>query len=769
MIRHNRDLNRVSHSVRATQVVLQYGVGAMIDFPSQTLMTAAPSLWKDIEGPGYKRIYDWRLAKLLNVDYFGMPKGASSGGFVSYVRFPEWYYCPNCHRLQKLSDWYKEYKNSKLYSGDDQDMVKNMCCTTCNSRPHLIVSRLVTACEKGHIDDFPWIAWTHKQNITGEKSECENPRLKIYTSGSSSDGLESIKLECSCGAKASLFGAFTPGKMSDIGVKCKGRHPWKNSWEKCDSSLKVLQRGSSSVYFPVVESSIVIPPFSSAITELIDNSEEFIDFVEKHHELIDKNLNTEERIWELINTFSQRIADEIKQSVETVSGILAMRYLPDSNLDTTTMSVGYRAEEYGVLSGTVSVSGSDNGEFILEAQPIEAYPIPFLKRIALVHKVREVQALVGFTRIRPFGQLDSTPDSDETGDISEYVRIKDSADKWYPACESRGEGIFIEFDEKQITDWQNENSEFLQKRVDVLNRNFINSFSGNNSLWRVSPKFLLLHTISHLLIKQLSFECGYSIASLKERLYCSETREGKLMSGILIYTSSGDSEGTMGGLVRQGYPDAFPDIFRKAIESALTCSNDPVCSLSEGQGRDSLNLAACYSCTLIPETSCERYNAFLDRGTVVGTFDCPRTGFYSKQIYDEAAWETTAEASNNEEITPDAINIDVIDFGEKPCSFNDFIEAIEAYAASQYDKDLIDRFRNNERIFNIAELPSIAAVLSYNEVDVTSILLWESEQIAVFFSDFKEDYIKMVGSDWTLVYTENSEEVDNLFAKLRGI
>ena len=106
---------------------------------------------------------------------------------------------------------------------------------------------------------------------------------------------------------------------------------------------------------------------------------------------------------------------------------------------------------------------------------------------------------------------------------------------------------------------------------------------------------------------------------MKERLYCSEIADGKHMSGIFIYTASGDSEGTMGGLVRQGCADTFPGIFKKAMEEAMTCSNDPVCGLSMGQGRDSLNLSACYSCCLIPETSCEEFNIFLDRGTIVGT------------------------------------------------------------------------------------------------------------------------------------------------------
>jgi hypothetical protein len=140
----------------------------------------------------------------------------------------------------------------------------------------------------------------------------------------------------------------------------------------------------------------------------------------------------------------------------------------------------------------------------------------------------------------------------------------------------------------------------------------------------------MLHTLSHLLIKQLSFECGYSVASLSERIYCAEESEGKQMSGIFIYTSSGDSEGTLGGLVRQGRPDTLPNIFRKAVQNAQTCSNDPVCILSGGQGRDALNLASCHACGLLPETCCEERNGFLDRGLLIGTYEDKGMGFYSE-------------------------------------------------------------------------------------------------------------------------------------------
>ena len=169
----------------------------------------------------------------------------------------------------------------------------------------------------------------------------------------------------------------------------------------------------------------------------------------------------------------------------------------------------------------------------------------------------------------------------------------------------------------------------MLSRAKKLNDNYNESYFGVNNKRNITPKFILLHTLAHLLISQLSFECGYNVASISEKIYCSEEEDGKEMSGIFIYTASGDSEGTLGGLVRQGRNDAFPDIFKKAINNAKTCSNDPICITSNGQGRDSLNLAACYSCALLPETSCEENNVFLDRGMVIGTFEDEKMGFWS--------------------------------------------------------------------------------------------------------------------------------------------
>lgn len=644
--------NKTAYSVRASQAVLQYGVGAMVDFRDRTLMTAAPEYWRD----SIVRIHDERLEKILHVDYFGKPGDKDDLKFaegISYVRFPEWYFCPSCRRFKPIGEWVKEYrgKNPKK-AEEDPHMIQAMECPKC--RQDLVVARIITACQEGHIDDFPWVKWVHCQNFGGPKEICDKPELTITTSSSASEGLEGLTVKClRCGASASLRGAFDPGKFEELDKKtnfrynfhCTGKHPWKHKKESCRSTEypKVLQRGSSSVYFPVTESSLVIPPYSSIVTAKIEASEEYNNFKNSITDLMRDPLPPE--VLEMIKVsrieqYAQRIAQETAIPVEKVAGVLKRKNSAPEEDEYSTESVKYRAEEYEAITGETVIEAEDYGDFYRESVNIAEYNLPCLKSISLIHKVREVQALIGFTRLKP---VDST---DAPGSQATIVSVKEPDTRWYPAYDVRGEGIFIEFDSSAIDSWRTEN-QALAERVAILNDNYKKSFIGENHPREITSKFLLLHTISHLLIKQLSFECGYGIASLKERIYCSETADGKEMSGILIYTACGDSEGTLGGLVRQGRSDTFPKIFNKAIENAKTCSNDPVCSLSQGQGRDSLNLAACYSCSLIPETSCEEFNCFLDRGVVIGTFDNPNLGFFQGVYEGVAATQSTSVVSDS--------------------------------------------------------------------------------------------------------------------------
>ena len=257
-------------------------------------------------------------------------------------------------------------------------------------------------------------------------------------------------------------------------------------------------------------------------------------------------------------------SDEFKQQVENTEYGVLLAGFPCQTFSRVGLQEGFENEEKGKIFFHIS-------DIIRRTRPFD---LPHIKAISLVDKVRVVNALIGFSRIQP--AMTST-------DVG-FVDVKEPDTRWYPAYEVRGEGIFIEFNQEDIDIWIEAHPAVVE-RAARLNHNYVTSFIGKNHPRTITPKFLMLHTLSHLLISQLSFECGYSVASLSERIYCAEESDGKKMAGLFIYTASGDAEGTLGGLVRQGRPDAFPRILRKAIANAKTCSNDPVCIMSKHAAR----------------------------------------------------------------------------------------------------------------------------------------------------------------------------------------
>ena len=262
-------LNKVTHSVRAAQAVLQYGVGAMVDFPDQTLVTAAPEYWS-----GTTKIFDDRFAKALGVDYFAMPTD------ISYSRFPEWYFCPKCRKFQPLNKWIKDYqkkaKDRQLQR--DLNMVEKLQCLDC--KQDLVVARIVTVCEKGHLNDFPWVKWVDARS---RKPICDNPVLRFKTGASGTEGLEGLALECdTCEAKTTLRDAFDKQIFEELDGNgeredfiCPGHHPFKHIIEPCGCYPRTVQRGASSVYFPLVHSSLVIPPYADKLNTKIEKSKAY--------------------------------------------------------------------------------------------------------------------------------------------------------------------------------------------------------------------------------------------------------------------------------------------------------------------------------------------------------------------------------------------------------------------------------------------------------------------------------------------------------------
>jgi len=200
---------------------------------------------------------------------------------------------------------------------------------------------------------------------------------------------------------------------------------------------------------------------------------------------------------------------------------------------------------------------------------------------------------------------------------------------WLPATIVRGEGIFLELKVELLDRWH-QTDHVVRRAAALLTAYNRRRLERGQAPRNVPPKFLLMHTLAHGLVTQLSFDCGYGSSSLRERIYCETDDPTRPMHAILLYTASGDADGTMGGLVRQGTPERLEHTLIAALNRAQWCSSDPVCIESTGQGVDNANLAACHGCVLLPETSCEEGNRLLDRGMIVGTLGAPGLGVFTR-------------------------------------------------------------------------------------------------------------------------------------------
>ena len=241
----------------------------------------------------------------------------------------------------------------------------------------------------------------------------------------------------------------------------------------------------------------------------------------------------------------------------------------------------------------------------------------------LVEKLREVRALVGFTRLM------SPRDFDNAADVplEQRAKISRKAPTWVPASETRGEGIFFQFSESLIQEWVKRNHAY-DREFEVGHQAWRKTKNLDPNKGYPGIRYVLLHTFSHALIRQLAIECGYSSASITERIYSQNPADGDPMAGVLIYTSAADSEGTLGGLCALGEPDKLGRHIRRALEKMSLCASDPLCSEHVIGSGEKLHGASCHACSFLPETSCERGNKYLDRSAVVSTLERTNLAFF---------------------------------------------------------------------------------------------------------------------------------------------
>jgi Domain of unknown function (DUF1998) len=590
--------------LRRGQLISPFGVGAITDFRNdEALMCAGLDAWFTAANgapPDDLRFREERLQQRLGVQYFVRPPEFSESEGrprirVPHVRFPQWHYCPRCFRMSRAT----------LYG--DQPRCDNASCTSGRQQRRMIPVRIVSICEDGHIQDFPFRRWVGCPEQ--DPSVCQ----LHFKAGRSSASLAGIKIDCTrCNRMKTLAGAFEKGALAATGTQCDAGRPWLGQVAgtgACAKQLQVVQRGGSNVYFPIVTSSIYIPP---AEVEASEDIRRVLD-----------NPNT----WEAIK--SQRVDGKVNEAVvrafalmqqvdaaDLIKAAQAKLDREDSGAVPASTEEEYRRQEHDVLK-----AGLANPRSELFVEPFDrrlyGWLSQYISHISLVRKLRETRVLAGLSRLMP----KSSPGEDGVQPLA--LRQM----PWLPAIEVRGEGIFIEFDADLVQRWSADvgPGSRIRDLVDDYNARRLSRGLGRRD---VNPRFVMLHSFAHALIKELTFTCGYGSASLRERLYCNLEDQNLVMNGFLVYTASGDAEGTLGGLVSQAQPGRMERIVASALRRAMWCSNDPVCMESPGGGAQTSNLAACHGCILLPETSCEEGNRLLDRALLIGTIRDEDIGFF---------------------------------------------------------------------------------------------------------------------------------------------
>lgn len=595
--------------IRQSQVVTTFGPGAMVDLPDHAVIIGGLDHWT---GYNERMITEERLASkvqsLLQVEavrFYAPPPDtddptAPPTGITAWL-FPEWFVAQFEVREGGVRARPLVYRT---------DLDRGMTYRRDREKPVKVVPiRFVQACPRGHVSDINWKVFVH-----GQGDACTRP-LWLEERGTSGD-LTDVFVRCDCGKFKALSAAT---KLNDVPLGfCNGTRPWlgPRAAERCGGQggsvqpNRLLVRSASNAYFAQTLSVISIPETDAKVRSAVDEVwEDFLQYAESVGDV------ARERRRQKVSAALEGLSDaEVWKEVERRKG----------GLGPTT--VGIREAEIKTLLSSPDTVGTDQPDGLFYARTIatpggEPVLTTKLSRVVKVHRLREVIAQIGFTRFEA-----AVPDVN--GELAlDVERASLSLDQdWLPAVENRGEGVFVGLKTEAVKEWFNRPA--VKQRTAQLYEGFLAWQKANEATSAKFPgaPFVMLHSLSHLLITAVALDCGYAASSIRERIYASDAGYG-----ILLYTASPDAEGTLGGLVESA--DRIDRYLRQAVELGQLCSNDPVCAQhrpDNWQEERHLHGAACHGCLLLAESSCERRNDFLDRALVVPTVDGDGAAFFDE-------------------------------------------------------------------------------------------------------------------------------------------
>lgn len=589
--------------LRPSQMVYSFGIGAIVDLPRIAVMVMGLEDW---DTTYCREIVEERLLQAVQADLGAqvqelrtpptapgdsLPGAAPNFVGVPVAAFPRWAVCPYCRYLGPLSDSNPLVRLKANPYRPERTAYVHTNCSGRRTEPEMVPVRFLMACKAGHLDDFPWQWFVHKG-----KSPC-NGRLFLHEFGFGEVADITVKCEA-CEASRRLTDAF--GADANL-PPCTARRPHLRDREGvCSEPARVILLGASNSWFPVTRSTLHIPTKTNHLDEMVEThwgslkditSLEILRYERKRGGLTALAEFDEATLWGAMETFRATPAT----TRENPSDV--------------------KTPEWEIFASGQTIRGRD-----LQLRPVEA-PEKYrhlLEQVVLVEKLREVKALVGFTRIESPGEFSEASEMP----ARQRAPLSRKPTTWAPATEVRGEGIFLKFDLKRILTWGQQPE--VQKRERF--------FRDAHRQWRdargLDPDqhfpgigYILIHSLSHALMRQVTLECGYSAASIRERIYWTGMDGAQTpMAGLLIYTAAPDSEGTLGGLVSLGHPQKLSEHLDQALEMMRLCASDPLCAehlpVKDGM---TLHGAACHACLFSPETSCERSNKYLDRSVLVET------------------------------------------------------------------------------------------------------------------------------------------------------
>lgn len=591
--------------LRPSQLLHTFGVGSVVELPNLSVMVMGLDDWpveqgsSEINEPRLLRAVQNELGKQVG-KLMTPPVSSEAMGFqaspfddganvgVPVAPFPRWLLCPACRLISPIQNGLFQLRTDPYRK--DRNRYVHHNCEKAAKPPTAIPARFLVACKRGHLDDFPWVEYVHRG-----KKDCHKA-IHLYELGASGE-VADIQAQCDCKQKRRMSDAFGPSGQQQL-PQCLGRWPHLRKYadKECTEPQRAILLGASNSWFPMMLSALSIPTTSDKLGQLVEMNWADLEQCESPREV--------KLIRKLLRGLSSYSDEQIYEAVEK-------RKQPASEEEEPK---DLREPEWRIFSAPDPRLNSRDFRLSVVVPPTGYQQ--FLEKVVLVERLREVQALIGFTRI------ESPGDYTEIGDLPKdrQAPLSRTSPRWVPTSEVRGEGIFLQFSEDAIELWL--------KRVQELNQHFHRAHQRWRNSRGLDPdsnypgmRYVLLHSLAHALIRQVSLECGYTAASIRERIYSRGSNdEQEPMAGILLYTAAPDSEGTLGGLVSLGKPEVLGRHLDQALEGIRLCASDPLCAEHQPYG-ESLHAAACHACLFLPETSCERGNKYLDRSVLVSTVE----------------------------------------------------------------------------------------------------------------------------------------------------